>query len=34
MPGAHVVKQIVFDGILMLILGAIVAYLHRDQART
>ncbi len=34
MPGAHVVKQIVFDGILMLILGTIVAYLHRDQART
>jgi hypothetical protein len=33
MPGAHVVKQIVFDGILALILGAIVAYLYRDQAR-
>jgi hypothetical protein len=29
MPGSHVVKQIVFDGILVLILGAIVAYLYR-----
>jgi hypothetical protein len=29
MPGALVVKQIVFDGIVILILGAIVAYLYR-----
>jgi hypothetical protein len=29
MPGSHVVKQIVFDGILVLVLGAIVAYLYR-----
>ncbi|HET7364813.1 MAG TPA: hypothetical protein VFJ70_14695 [Burkholderiales bacterium] len=30
MPGATVVKQIVFDGILMLILGAIVAFIYRS----
>lgn len=29
-PGALVVKQIVFSGALILILGAIVAWLHRD----
>lgn len=29
MPGLHVVKQIVFDGILMLILGIVVAFLYR-----
>lgn len=29
MPGMHVVKQIVFDGILMLILGIVVAFLYR-----
>jgi hypothetical protein len=29
MPGATVVKQIVFDGILLLILGAIVAFMYR-----
>jgi hypothetical protein len=33
MPGAHVIKQIVFDVILVLILGVIVAYLHRDPKR-
>ena len=33
MPGAHVVKQIVFDGILVLVLGAIVAYLYRTRGR-
>jgi hypothetical protein len=32
MPGATVVKQIVFDGILILILGAIVAFMYRDSA--
>ena len=30
MPGATVVKQIVFDGILVLILGAIVAFMCRQ----
>jgi hypothetical protein len=30
MPSAVVVKQIVFDGILMLILGAIVAFIYRQ----
>jgi hypothetical protein len=29
MPGMHVAKQIVFDGILMLVLGAVVAFLYR-----
>ena len=29
MPGLHVIKQIVFDGILMLVLGATVAFLYR-----
>ncbi|MFM9888993.1 MAG: hypothetical protein ACKVQT_38710 [Burkholderiales bacterium] len=33
-PGFHVVKQIAFDGILVLVLGAVVAYLYRDQRRT
>jgi hypothetical protein len=32
MPGAMVVKQIVFDGILVLILGAIVAFIYRRPA--
>lgn len=32
MPGVHVVKQIVFDGILVLILGAVVAFIYRNQA--
>ena len=32
MPGVLVVKQIVFDGVLLLILGAVVAYLYRGQA--
>lgn len=30
MPGLHVVKQIVFDGALMLVLGAVVAFMYRD----
>jgi hypothetical protein len=34
MPGAVVIKQILFDGLLMLILGAIVAWLYRDTAAT
>ena len=33
MPGVSVIKQIVFDGILLLILGAVVAFIHRDQKR-
>ncbi len=32
MPGAVVIKQIIFDGILMLILGAIVAWLYRNRS--
>jgi hypothetical protein len=32
MPGAVVLKQIVFDGILLLILGVIVAYVYRTPA--
>ena len=33
MPGMTVVKQIVFDGILMLILGVVVAFMYRPPAR-
>ena len=33
MPGMHVIKQIVFDGILMLVLGATVAFLYRRNER-
>jgi hypothetical protein len=32
MPGAVVIKQIVFDGILIVILGAIAGWLYRDRA--
>jgi hypothetical protein len=32
MPGYVVIKQIVFDGVLTVILGMIVAYLYRDTA--
>jgi hypothetical protein len=31
MPGGVVVKQLVFDGILMVILGLIVAWLYRSE---
>lgn len=34
MPAGVVIKQIVFDGILMLILGMVVAWLYRDKAVT
>jgi hypothetical protein len=34
MPAGVVIKQIVFDGILMLILGMVVAWLYRDKAAT
>jgi hypothetical protein len=33
MPGDTVTKQIVFDGILTLILGAIVAFIYREPVR-
>ena len=33
MPGMHVVKQIVFDGALLLILGCVVAWLYRNDKR-
>jgi hypothetical protein len=33
MPGALVVKQMLFDGTLMLTLGAVVAFLYRQTAR-
>lgn len=33
MPGMHVVKQIVFDGILVLLLGMITAFIYRQPAR-
>lgn len=33
MPGGVVIKQIVFDGILMLILGAVVAFMYRPPAQ-
>ena len=34
MPGMTVVKQIVLDGILMLILGVIVAFMYRQTPRS
>ena len=33
MPMATVVKQIVFDGVLLVILGIVVAWLYRDHGR-
>ena len=33
MPGAIAVKQILFDGVLLLLLGLLVAYLHREGRR-
>jgi len=33
MPGLHVVKQIIFGGILVMILAAIVAFLYRQPAQ-
>jgi hypothetical protein len=32
MPGGMVIKQIVYDGLLMVILGTIVAWVYRDMA--
>jgi len=34
MPGMLVVKQIIFDGVLLLVLGTVVAFLHRNQEKT
>ena len=31
MPGISVVKQMVFDGVLLLVLGAVAAFLYRNQ---
>ena len=33
MPGALVIKQMVFDGVLLLVLGSVVAFLYRDPQR-
>ncbi len=33
MPGVHVIKQIAFDGMLLLVLGALVAFLYRRPVR-
>jgi uncharacterized protein YqhQ len=33
MPGDVVIKQIVYDGILMVLLGILVAWLYRDAAK-
>jgi hypothetical protein len=33
MPGEVVIKQILFDGVLMVILGTIVAWLYRDTVK-
>jgi len=33
MPGILVVKQIVFDGVLLLVLGAVAAFLYRNEKR-
>ena len=32
MPGMHVVKQIIYDGALLVILGIVVAFLNKAQA--
>jgi hypothetical protein len=32
MPGMHVIKQIVFDGVLLLILGSVAAFFYRSRA--
>jgi hypothetical protein len=34
MPGATVVKQVVFDSILTVLLGLLVAFLYRKTVRT
>lgn len=32
MPGATVVKQLIFDGVLIVLLGVVVAFLYRPRA--
>ena len=32
MPGATVVKQLIFDGVLVVLLGVVVAFLYRSRA--
>ncbi|MBI5716445.1 MAG: hypothetical protein HZC37_02015 [Burkholderiales bacterium] len=32
MPGLVVVRQVVYDGILIVLLGCLVAWMHREQA--
>ena len=32
MPGATVVKQVIFDGVLVVLLGVVVAFLYRSRA--
>ena len=34
MPGATVVKQIVFDGVVVVLLSVVTAFLHRTTARS
>lgn len=34
LPGLMVVKQVIFSGILMVVLGIIVAWLYRDTVKT
>jgi hypothetical protein len=31
MPGATVVKQLIFDGVLTVLLGVVVAFLYRSR---
>ena len=33
MPGVHVVKQILFDGVLLLVLGVVAAFMHHGKER-
>ena len=33
MPGMTVVRQIIFDGVLLLVLGVLVAFVYRSQER-
>ena len=32
MPGATVIKQLIFDGVLVVLLGVVVAFLYRSRA--
>ncbi len=33
MPGVHVAKQILFDGVLLLLLGVVVGFMHHGKQR-